>query len=100
MKCMESMLILEEIKNRYAGYLNDLIEAHRIPVVVAEFGLPSSRGVGRITNSGMDQGLHTETSQGEKGAQLLKTLFQKITQVDYFLFGRMSGLKIMEYHGV
>jgi len=66
-------------KNRYAGYLNDLLKAHRIPVIVAEFGLPSSRGVGRITNSGMDQGLHSETSQGEKSAKL----FEDIISEDY-----------------
>lgn len=30
--------------NTYRAYLKDLIKEHTMPVVVAEFGIPSSRG--------------------------------------------------------
>lgn len=32
-------------KNSYAGYLADLRAAHRMPVLIAEFGIPGSRGL-------------------------------------------------------
>ncbi len=51
--------------NTYEAYLQDLMSLHHIPVLVAEFGVPSSRG---ITHSnpytGLDQGNLNETEQG------------------------------------
>jgi hypothetical protein len=52
-------------RNSYAGYLNDLVTATDHPVVVAEFGVPSSRGIAHRHVHGRDQGRHTETRQGE-----------------------------------
>ena len=51
--------------NSYAGYLNDLVSTTDHPVVVAEFGVPSSRGLSQRDVHGRDQGGHTEAEQGE-----------------------------------
>ncbi len=51
--------------NSYAGYLNDLVSATDHPLVVAEFGVPSSRGISQRDVHGRDHGGHTEAEQGE-----------------------------------
>ena len=51
--------------NSYAGYLNDLVGATDHPLLVAEFGVPSSRGIAQRDVHGRDHGRHTETEQGE-----------------------------------
>lgn len=51
--------------NSYAGYLDDLVETTEHPLAVAEFGVPSSRGLSQRDVHGRDQGRHTETEQGE-----------------------------------
>jgi hypothetical protein len=65
--------------NNYAGYLNDLIQVHHMPVVVAEFGVPSSRGLTHVNPFGMNQGFHSEQEQGE----LNKKLFTSIVNEGY-----------------
>ena len=52
-------------KNSYAGYLNDIVDATAHPLLVAEFGVPSSRGIAHKHVHGRDQGRHTEQRQGE-----------------------------------
>jgi len=51
--------------NSYLGYLRDL-KAHykNIPLVIAEFGVPTSWGSGHQTPSGMNHGGLTEEEQG------------------------------------
>ncbi|WP_182199347.1 hypothetical protein [Paraliobacillus salinarum] len=66
-------------KNNYAGYLNDLRKEHDMPVLVAEFGVPASRGLTHRNVHGLDQGHHSEVEQGESNAQL----FESIVQEDY-----------------
>ncbi|GGM18863.1 hypothetical protein GCM10011351_00820 [Paraliobacillus quinghaiensis] len=66
-------------KNNYAGYLNDLRKAHDMPVLVAEFGVPASRGLTHRNVHGMDQGHNSETEQGKANAKL----FESIVQEDY-----------------
>lgn len=51
--------------NSYAGYLNDLVGATDHPLLVAEFGVPASRGIAQRDVHGRDQGHLTETEQGE-----------------------------------
>ncbi|CAM3808293.1 hypothetical protein [Alkalicoccus chagannorensis] len=51
--------------NNYAGYLHDLHEAHDMPVLIAEFGVPSSRGLTHVNPFGWNQGFHSEEAQGE-----------------------------------
>lgn len=60
--------------NNYAGYLNDLIKVHEMPVLVAEFGVPASRGLTHINPFGMDQGHHSEQEQGEINKRLYKSI--------------------------
>jgi hypothetical protein len=65
--------------NNYAGYLNDLIKVHSLPVLVAEFGVPSSRGLTHVNVYGMDQGHHSEQEQG----YINKRLFHSIVHEGY-----------------
>lgn len=65
--------------NNYAGYLNDLIKVHDMPVLVAEFGVPASRGLTHVNPFGMDQGQHSEQEQGE----INKRLYQSIVHEGY-----------------
>lgn len=57
-------------KNSYAGYLHDLRQAHRMPVLIAEFGVPGSRGMTHKNINGWNQGFLSEKQQGEIDAQL------------------------------
>lgn len=50
--------------NNYAGYLKDLIQANDLPVVITDFGLPSSRGLSRVSVHGYNKGLLSEEEQG------------------------------------
>lgn len=62
--------------NSYAGYLDDLIESTRDPLVVAEFGVPSSRGNAHRDVHGRDQGRHTEREQGEIVAAMYEDVME------------------------
>jgi hypothetical protein len=64
-------------KNNYAGYLRDLKQAHRMPVVVAEFGVPASRGMTHRNVSGWNQGLLSEDEQGEIVSRLFEDIYQE-----------------------
>ncbi|MBY0144938.1 hypothetical protein [Neobacillus niacini] len=66
-------------KNNYAGYLHELIAAHNMPVLVAEFGVPSSRGLTHKNAIGMNQGFHSEEEQG----LIDKVLFKSIVSEGY-----------------
>ncbi len=70
-------------KNNYAGYLHDLHEAHRLPVLVAEFGLPASRGMTHRNPFGLNQGFISEAEQGE----YVRRMFEDILHE-----GMMGGL--------
>lgn len=63
-----------EVKNSYAGYLNDLKQAHDMPVLIAEFGVPSSRGMAHRNLHGWNQGFHSEQEQGEIAAKLFNDI--------------------------
>lgn len=50
----------------YEAYLAQLKEHHKgIPLIIAEFGVPSSRGMAHSGPLGRSQGMHTEKEQGE-----------------------------------
>jgi hypothetical protein len=61
-------------KNNYAGYLHDLLSAHHMPVLVAEFGVPSSRGLTHKNFLGMSQGFHSEQEQGQIDTKLFRSI--------------------------
>jgi len=66
--------------NTYEGYLKDLISHHTIPVIVAEFGIPSSRAKAHdAVPSGYNQGKHSEEEQGE----ILIDMFTNIYETGY-----------------
>ena len=66
-------------ENNYAGYINDLIKAHEIPVLIAEFGIPSSRGKTHNNVHGWNQGFMSEKEQGN----IVANLFEDIIHADY-----------------
>ncbi|MGJ7910184.1 hypothetical protein [Neobacillus sp. LXY-1] len=61
-------------KNNYAGYLHELKSSHHMPVIVAEFGVPSSRGLTHKNVYGMNQGFHSETEQGHIDQKLFRSI--------------------------
>ncbi len=65
-------------QNNFAGYLNDLVGATDLPVLVSEFGVPSSRGLAHRNVHGRDQGGHTEQEQGE----IVAAMFEDIARAD------------------
>lgn len=64
-------------KNNYAGYIKDLISAHDMPVLIAEFGIPSSRGLTHENVEGWNQGYIEEQEQGEIVSILYKSIIQE-----------------------
>ncbi len=59
----------------YAGYLRSLREHHAgIPLVVTEFGVPSSSGMAHFGPVGRDQGDHSEQEQMALDADMLRTI--------------------------
>ena len=65
-------------KNNYAGYLNHLHQETVTPILIAEFGIPGSRGMTHENISGWNQGFHSEKEQGE----LLVRLYEDIIEED------------------
>lgn len=66
--------------NTYKAYLKDLMLQHTMPVLVAEFGVPASRGKAHDSlYSGYNQGNHDENEQG----QIIKDLLGDIADEDY-----------------
>jgi hypothetical protein len=64
--------------NPYAGYLHELRAYHAgIPMIIAEFGVPSSRGIAHHGPLGLDQGLHTEAEQAKMDADLLAAIYNE-----------------------
>ena len=59
--------------NTYEAYLKDLRKIHTMPVLVAEFGIPASRGKAHENIfMGYNQGNVSESAQGEMDADMLK----------------------------
>ncbi len=58
--------------NTYLAYLEDLKLAHTMPIIVAEFGIPTSRGLGHKSVMGYDQGGVDEMDQGEMIINMLR----------------------------
>jgi hypothetical protein len=53
------------VSNPYRAYLRDLRGQYSVPVIVAEFGVPTSRGVAHKSSMGYNQGGISEDKQGE-----------------------------------
>ena len=62
-------------ERRYRAYLEDLQRHHGDqPVLVAEFGLPSSRGISHLHPEGLNHGGHSTADQGRLDADLLSDI--------------------------
>lgn len=64
------------LHNNYAGYLDELHKAHRLPILVAEFGVPASRGLTHENPFGWNQGFLSEKDQGH----IITRLFEDIME--------------------
>lgn len=60
--------------NPYRAYLKELRGEYSVPVVVAEYGVPSSRGSAHTAVSGFDQGGITEEEQGEAIVSMMRSI--------------------------
>ncbi|HET6372638.1 MAG TPA: tetratricopeptide repeat protein [Candidatus Polarisedimenticolia bacterium] len=61
--------------SNYAGYLKELKAHHRdMPLLIAEFGVPTSRGIAHHQPQGWHHGGHTETEQGEIDARMFEEI--------------------------
>lgn len=69
--------------NTYYAYLEELRSVHSMPVLVAEFGVPTSRGRTHTGPMGMHQGGVTEKDQGI----YIQKMFEDMLHADY-----MGGL--------
>ncbi|MCF8331323.1 MAG: hypothetical protein K9H84_02640 [Bacteroidales bacterium] len=67
---------IESKADNYFGYLQDLKSRHKgMPLIIAEYGVPSSRGNSHFTPFGFDQGGHSEREQAEISMMLTKDIF-------------------------
>ena len=69
--------------NTYHAYLAELRSVHEMPVLVAEFGVPTSRGRTHSGPMGMHQGMVSEKEQGE----FIQRMFEDMLDTNY-----MGGL--------
>lgn len=63
--------------NTYKAYLADLIKQHNMPVLVAEYGVPASRGMTHLSKMGFNQGMISEQDQGTMGAYMLQDIYDE-----------------------
>ena len=61
--------------NPYEAYLKDLKLAHTVPIIIAEFGVPTSRGITHQSVMGYDQGGVDETEQGDMLADMYQSIY-------------------------
>lgn len=63
--------------DNYFACIDDLKKHCRdMPLIIAEYGLPSSRGNSHYTNFGLDQGGHSEADQSDKNKILTKDIYE------------------------
>jgi tetratricopeptide (TPR) repeat protein len=59
----------------YFGYLKELVDHHgSMPVVISEYGVPSSRGNAHVQPQGWDHGGHSEADQAAINARLTREI--------------------------
>lgn len=67
----------DTIENTYFSYLKKITDHHQMPVIISEFGIPSSRGMASYEQNrelGRDQGFMSEKAQGESLVSLYKDI--------------------------
>jgi hypothetical protein len=61
--------------NSYVGYLTELKSHYsNIPLIIAEYGVPSSWGIASYAHSGMNHGGQDEVQQGVDNVRLIKNI--------------------------
>ena len=60
----------------YTAYLKDLKLVHTLPILVAEFGIPTSRGMGHESVMGYNQGGVDEIAQGAMLTDMINSIYQ------------------------
>jgi len=61
--------------NSYKGYLTELKSHYpEFPLIIAEYGVPSSWGIAHYATSGMNHGGFDELGQGENNIRILNTI--------------------------
>ena len=63
--------------NPYRAYLHDLYSAHTMPIVVGEFGIPTSRGMTHKSIMGYNQGGVDETDQGIMLYDMMNSMYEE-----------------------
>ncbi len=63
-------------RNNYAGYLKDLKDSHELPILIAEFGVPASRGKTHDNPFGWNQGFISEKQHGEIAQHLHEDILE------------------------
>lgn len=62
--------------SNYFGYLRDLVAHHgEMPVVISEYGVPSSRGIGHFQPQGWNHGGLSEEQQAVADARLTRDIY-------------------------
>ena len=65
------------VETRWGAYLADLKRYHgRQPLIVAEFGISTSRGIAHVHPEGWNHGGHDERRQGELVASMMTTIHE------------------------
>ncbi|HMJ19613.1 MAG TPA: hypothetical protein VK478_14620, partial [Gemmatimonadaceae bacterium] len=65
-----------EGSSNYYGYLRELVTHHGdMPVVISEYGVPSSRGIGHFQPQGWNHGGHSEQQQALIDARLTRDIY-------------------------
>ncbi len=65
------------ISDHYFAYLKDLKNHNQgLPLVIAEYGLPTSRGISHFAPSDFNQGGHSETGQAVKSLKLTRDILR------------------------
>lgn len=64
-------------KNTYREYLKQIADYHTIPVVISEYGVPSSRGIAYLdTSTERNQGYNSEQEQGQAIARCYQDIME------------------------
>lgn len=63
--------------NPYRAYLKDLKTIHTMPIIIAEFGIPTSRGKAHESIMGYNQGKVDEKDQGSMLSEMMNSMYEE-----------------------